>query len=236
MVTPDDALPAEPNDRSQFRPTTPCWAPAGVPRRFPRIWKGVRRHGLLLGRRAADVRLPGCSPPQSATRAGTPRTPPHRGLHRPRHSENVLIVYDPASCRSTKSSRPSGRTTTRPRATARATTSAPSTDRPSTGRPGAEELARVSKREVPSGPDGQRPGPHHDGDRTGRRPGLYYAEPEHQQYLEKNPHGYDCHANTGTPARPLISRPTRQAPDPDTSTDTRRSMALLVDGAPSLAS
>lgn len=26
---------------------------------------------------------------------------------------------------------------------------------------------------------------------------FYYAEPEHQQYLHKNPHGYDCHANTG---------------------------------------
>ena len=26
---------------------------------------------------------------------------------------------------------------------------------------------------------------------------FYYAEPEHQQYLAKNPHGYDCHANTG---------------------------------------
>lgn len=26
---------------------------------------------------------------------------------------------------------------------------------------------------------------------------FYYAEPEHQQYLEKNPWGYDCHANTG---------------------------------------
>jgi peptide-methionine (S)-S-oxide reductase len=27
--------------------------------------------------------------------------------------------------------------------------------------------------------------------------GLYYAEDYHQQYLAKNPHGYDCHANTG---------------------------------------
>jgi peptide-methionine (S)-S-oxide reductase len=26
---------------------------------------------------------------------------------------------------------------------------------------------------------------------------LYYAEDYHQQYLAKNPHGYDCHANTG---------------------------------------
>ena len=26
---------------------------------------------------------------------------------------------------------------------------------------------------------------------------FYYAEPYHQQYLHKNPHGYDCHANTG---------------------------------------
>jgi peptide-methionine (S)-S-oxide reductase len=27
--------------------------------------------------------------------------------------------------------------------------------------------------------------------------GFYYAEDYHQQYLAKNPHGYDCHANTG---------------------------------------
>ena len=26
---------------------------------------------------------------------------------------------------------------------------------------------------------------------------YYYAEDYHQQYLAKNPHGYDCHANTG---------------------------------------
>ncbi len=26
---------------------------------------------------------------------------------------------------------------------------------------------------------------------------FYYAEDYHQQYLAKNPHGYDCHANTG---------------------------------------
>jgi peptide-methionine (S)-S-oxide reductase len=26
---------------------------------------------------------------------------------------------------------------------------------------------------------------------------YYFAEPYHQQYLAKNPNGYDCHANTG---------------------------------------
>ncbi len=26
---------------------------------------------------------------------------------------------------------------------------------------------------------------------------FYYAEPYHQQYLAKNPHGYRCHAATG---------------------------------------
>jgi peptide-methionine (S)-S-oxide reductase len=28
---------------------------------------------------------------------------------------------------------------------------------------------------------------------------FYYAEPYHQQYLHKNPHGYRCHAETGVP-------------------------------------
>ena len=26
---------------------------------------------------------------------------------------------------------------------------------------------------------------------------FYFAEPYHQQYLHKNPHGYRCHADTG---------------------------------------
>ncbi|MBM9459543.1 peptide-methionine (S)-S-oxide reductase MsrA [Nocardioides sp. zg-536] len=30
-------------------------------------------------------------------------------------------------------------------------------------------------------------------------PTYYYAEPHHQQYLHKVPHGYRCHANTGVP-------------------------------------
>jgi peptide-methionine (S)-S-oxide reductase len=28
---------------------------------------------------------------------------------------------------------------------------------------------------------------------------FYYAEPYHQQYLHKNPHGYRCHSDTGVP-------------------------------------
>jgi peptide-methionine (S)-S-oxide reductase len=28
---------------------------------------------------------------------------------------------------------------------------------------------------------------------------FYYAEPHHQQYLHKNPHGYRCHSETGVP-------------------------------------
>jgi len=30
-------------------------------------------------------------------------------------------------------------------------------------------------------------------------PTYYYAEPMHQQYLDRVPHGYRCHANTGVP-------------------------------------
>lgn len=30
-------------------------------------------------------------------------------------------------------------------------------------------------------------------------PEFYYAEDEHQQYLYKVPHGYDCHSSTGVP-------------------------------------
>jgi peptide-methionine (S)-S-oxide reductase len=32
-----------------------------------------------------------------------------------------------------------------------------------------------------------------------RWPAFYYAEDYHQQYLHKNPHGYDCHSATGVP-------------------------------------
>ncbi len=34
---------------------------------------------------------------------------------------------------------------------------------------------------------------------------YYFAEDYHQQYLGKNPHGYDCHANTGIAYRGLSS-------------------------------
>lgn len=34
---------------------------------------------------------------------------------------------------------------------------------------------------------------------------YYYAEDYHQQYLGKNPHGYDCHANTGLAYPGLVS-------------------------------
>ncbi|HEY7704248.1 MAG TPA: peptide-methionine (S)-S-oxide reductase, partial [Acidimicrobiia bacterium] len=33
----------------------------------------------------------------------------------------------------------------------------------------------------------------------GEAPEFYYAEGYHQQYLGKNPNGYDCHARTGVP-------------------------------------
>jgi len=35
--------------------------------------------------------------------------------------------------------------------------------------------------------------------------GYYFAEDYHQQYLAKNPHGYDCHANTGIAYPGLVS-------------------------------
>jgi peptide-methionine (S)-S-oxide reductase len=34
---------------------------------------------------------------------------------------------------------------------------------------------------------------------VGPAPDFFYAEAYHQQYLAKNPHGYDCHASTGVP-------------------------------------
>ncbi|MCX6461126.1 MAG: peptide-methionine (S)-S-oxide reductase MsrA [Actinobacteria bacterium] len=40
------------------------------------------------------------------------------------------------------------------------------------------------------------------GEGTVLRP-FYYAEEQHQQYLYKVPHGYDCHANTGIELPPL---------------------------------
>ena len=33
--------------------------------------------------------------------------------------------------------------------------------------------------------------------RSAEDAGFFYAEPYHQQYLAKNPHGYRCHANSG---------------------------------------
>jgi len=67
----------------------------------------------------------------------------------------------------------------------------------------------------------RRQGRHHDGNRP--RPRFYFAEAYHQQYLEKNPHGYCGLQGTGvscpwgcsrTAARRRSPRPPRARSDP----------------------
>jgi peptide-methionine (S)-S-oxide reductase len=109
------------------------------------------------------------------------------------HAEAAIVVYDPEKVgRSTRCSRSSGRTTTRPLPTGRATTSAPSTGRPSTPRrtasprPPSSSRDRYQAKLTEAGfgtisTEIREAGP------------FFYAEDYHQQYLAKNPTGYCNH-------------------------------------------
>jgi hypothetical protein len=117
----------------------------------------LRRHGLLLGRRADLLAAARCRQPRpSATRAATRRTRPtrRRAAVAPGTPRRCSSRTTPLSPHRSCCSRPSGRTTTRRRASARATTGAPSTARRSTGRrtPSALPSRRPRQRSRPSSP------------------------------------------------------------------------------------
>ena len=196
---PTARCPVAPSVPSPSARPTPCSG-----RRCSAPWPdGYRgrllRAGLLLGRRAEvlagprrllDVRrLPGWLHPQRDVRRGLQR--PY-GAHRGRPGR--LRPREGAASRTC--SRSSGRSTTRPRATARPTTSARSTARPSTGPPTHSGRPTRRRRPPTSGALDQAGFDPITTD-DARWPEFYYAEDYHQQYLYKNPHGYDCHSSTG---------------------------------------
>ena len=158
----------------------------------PRLLLG-RREGLLAAPRRRDDgrRLRRRPHPEPDLRGGLLRADrPCRGRAGRLRPDADLVR---GSC-----SRPSGSTTTRPRACARATTSAPATARSSSS---------------PTTSSGPPPRPRRRCTRRScRRPGygaitteivdaapnpFYYAEDYHQQYLDKNPRGYCPNHSTG---------------------------------------
>ena len=60
-----------------------------------------------------------------------------------------------------------------------------------------QEAAAKESRDLPGGPD--RAGLGEITTEIAPLDTFYYAEPYHQQYLAKNPNGYDCHVTTGIP-------------------------------------
>ena len=113
------------------------------------------------------------------------------------HNEVVFVVYDPKKNLLREApERPSGRTTTRPRACARATTRAPSTAPASTRR--RRRRRRPPKRS--KAVFGKALQAKRFGDITTEildAPPFYFAEDYHQQYLAKNPMGYCGLGGTG---------------------------------------
>ena len=182
----------------------------------------VPGHGLLLGRGEAPVAA-ARRPHDGGRLPGRVHAAPHvqRGLHRhDRARRDGHGGLRPDGRRhDRRAAACSGRTTTRPRACARATTWAASTAARSTGRtaraagPGREQRRGLRRGAARRGASTRSPP-------SWRRPlqdgevvlPFYYAEPHHQQYLHKNPHGYDCHAHTGILLPDLDDDPARGLP------------------------
>lgn len=202
MVTPDDALPGRaerpfPVPAHHAVLGTPLECPDGFPADLEKVYVGM---GCFWGAERRMWRLPGVFTTAVGYQGGYTPNPTYTEVctGRTGHSENVLIVYDPSQLSfyeilktfwenhdPTQGYRQGNDVGTQYRSALYWTT------------PEQEELARVSKERYQAVLTGNGLDPITTEIAPADDRVFYYAEPEHQQYLEKNPHGYDCHANTG---------------------------------------
>jgi peptide-methionine (S)-S-oxide reductase len=206
MVTPADALPGR-ESRAFAVPSThevlgtPLEGP--FPEGLEHLYVGL---GCFWGAEKRFWRVPGVYTTAVGYQGGITPNPSYDEVcsGRTGHAENVLVVYDPAKVSTydllkvfwenhdpTQGYRQGNDVGTQYRSALYVTT------------PAQAELAEATKEAyekvlVAKGFD-----PITTEVLSADGLPFYYAEPYHQQYLYKVPHGYDCHAETGIPLPPL---------------------------------
>jgi len=206
MVAPDDALPGRQSPEFVV-PTT--HAVLGTPLQGPWpegtevLYLGM---GCFWGAEKRLWRLDGVVTTAVGYQGGFTPYPTYEEVCSARtgHAENVLVAYDPARVSTydvlkvfwenhdpTQGYRQGNDIGTQYRSAIYWTTDAQRKVAEATAAAYAAELGKrhygdITTEIAPAtGPDGEVLRP------------FYYAEDYHQQYLYKNPHGYDCHAHTG---------------------------------------
>jgi len=191
---PADALPGAPS-RSSFRGATPSWHPARRPVAGGHP-HGDLRHGLLLGRERGFWKIPRVVTTAVGYAGGSTPNPTYgrSAAAEPGHAEVVRVAYDPERVSLGSLLRAFWKRTTRPG------------DAPGQ-RQGHQYRSAIFVTIPPScagrGVADRVPG----AARCGRLGSItteialagpfYFAEDYHQQYLDKNPSGYD-HAAEGS--------------------------------------
>ncbi len=199
IPSPADALPG----RSQPIMTPGIHTILGTPLAGP--WpEGTKTAIFGLGCFWGDEKdfwqLPGVVTTAVGYAGGTTPNPTYNEVcsGRTGHAEVVLVAYDPRGSPTSSSSRPSGSTTTRPRACARATTSAPATARSSSSpTTSSARPPRPPRRCTRSSSSKAGYGAITTEIVDATAYPFYYAEDYHQQYLDKNPRGYCPNHATG---------------------------------------
>ena len=202
MVTPQDALPGREQRPSPVPARhevlgTPVEFPAGIPEGLDVVYVGM---GCFWGAERRMWQLPGVYSTAVGYQGGFTPNPTYAEVctGRTGHTEAVQVVYDPDTLDfadllkvfwenhdPTQGYRQGNDVGTQYRSTLYFTT------------PEQEELAELSRERYQTVLTDNGLDPITTQVTSAEGLPFYYAEPEHQQYLAKNPHGYDCHANTG---------------------------------------
>ena len=202
MVTPDHALPGRAERPFPVPAThavlgTPLECPDGFPQDLEKIYVAM---GCFWGAERRMWRLPGVYTTAVGYQGGYTPNPTYNEVctGRTGHAEAVLVVYDPKQLPlydllkvfwenhdPTQGYRQGNDVGTQYRSAVYFTD------------PAQEELARTTLQQYQAVLTGNGLDPITTEIAPAEGLEFYYAEPEHQQYLAKTPHGYDCHANTG---------------------------------------